>query len=165
MVNVINWMSLSTDERLQIDFQTIWWAPVRSHVTDARAFSGGNAAWNYMFPFFFPWCVQAQSLSVHTLATRGSLVLPVNAGGLVNGKWYMTGRLRTKSFLFWLTDTHTHTHPPSRLFHLRSTHLLRHAYLEFTSTCDSEQRAYSFRSASNTNGHKASHKSNDWLNV
>lgn len=70
------------------------------------------------FPFLPLWRVQPQPIS-RRAHSPNTWVLPVNAGSLVNGKWYMADRLRTKSFS--LTHTHTHTTPlpsaptPSRI--------------------------------------------------
>lgn len=86
-------------------------------------------------------------------------LLPVSAGGLANGKWYTATRLRTKSFS--LTRTHTKTHVHARTttpdFHLRR---LRHAYLEFTSACDSEPRGVFISFRRKYKWHKTLHKSN-----
>ncbi len=64
------------------------------------------------FPFSPPWRVQPQPPCARARAhSANTWVLPVNAGSVVNGKWYMTGRLRTKSFSSWHTLSHTF-HPP-----------------------------------------------------
>lgn len=155
MASVTNWMSLTTNERFfkcsQTHFQAIWRAPI--YVTNwcPRVFCGCSQAWNYIsgFPFLPLWRVQPQPIS-RRAHSPNTWVLPVNAGSLVNGKWYMAGRLRTKSFSL------THTPPP---FHLPR---LRHAYLEFTSTCDSQPRGVFILFRRKYKWHITSHKSNDW---
>lgn len=133
MASVTNWMSLTTNERFfkcsQTHFQAMWRAPI--YVTNwcppcilwvqpsLKLHISG-------FPFLPLRRVQPQPISTRAHSPN-TWELPVNAGSLVNGKWYMADRLRTKSFSL------THTTP----FHLPR---LRHAHLEFTSTCDSEPR-------------------------
>lgn len=128
-----------------------------------RAFWGCSRAWNYIFlpppPSFLPrWRVQPQPVSSRARSTNMWL-LPVSAGGLADGKWYTAARLRTKSLSLTRTHTktHMHAHTTTPYFHLRR---LRHAYLEFTSTCDSEPRGVFISFRRKYKWHKTSHKSN-----
>jgi len=66
------------------------------------------------FPLFPLLCVQHRPLLVHaaTLSHNTWLVLAVNGGSLVNGKWHMTGRWRATSFS---TLSHTGAHTRTQL--------------------------------------------------
>ena len=94
------------------------------------------------FPFFPLWRVQPEPLSLslslsltytHTHThTPNTWVLPVNAGSLLNGKWYMTGRLCTEARTHTHAGTRTHSHTSICARHIYSvTHIL-----SFTPTCD-----------------------------
>lgn len=118
-----------------------------------RAFCGCSRAWNYIFlgppplPFLPRWRVQSQPVSSRARARSTNMwLLPVSAGSLANGKWYMAARLRTKSLS--LTCTHT---PPPLTFICADT--VTHIWSSLQPVTVSRE-AYSFRSAVNTNGTK-----------
>lgn len=85
-------------------------------------------------------------------------MLSVSGGGLVNGKWYTTGRLRTKSFLLWHARTHA-VHPPSIC--ARTLTPSRSSWVHFNLWQGARGSFISFRREHKW--HETSHKSSDRL--